>query len=180
MTSDQPDTSRQGEFADLLAEHQARLCGFCYALCLNLDDAEELLQQTCTIMWQKFDRFQSGTNFVAWGCQIARYEALKQNERRRRQGKLLDRFVQERLAEVASAESDQTSQARFESLARCLAKLSEQDRAMVTACYGENVPVREFAEQIRRSPQSVHNSLKRIRIGLLQCVQRLVEQGERP
>lgn len=169
--------SNQSEFAALLAEHLARLYGYIYALCLNADDADDLLQQTCTVMWQKFDQFEAGTNFVAWACQIARFEVLKLDDRRRRQGKLLNELAQEKLAEAAAASRVNEEPARFESLVRCLEKLSAQDRAMVEACYGHRVPVRQFAERIERSPQSVHNSLKRIRLSLLDCVRRRADQG---
>ena len=52
----------------LLRERLARRLG-------SADDAEEVLQQTATISWTKFDEFQSGTDFVRWALTDGQAEA---------------------------------------------------------------------------------------------------------
>ena len=59
---------RQAEFAQLLATHRDQLFGYLYALAQNFHDTEELFQETTIILWEKFETFERGTNFIAWAC----------------------------------------------------------------------------------------------------------------
>jgi RNA polymerase sigma-70 factor (ECF subfamily) len=43
------------EFAELLRRHQTQLFGFIYSLLRDLDDADDLFQQTSLVLWDKFD-----------------------------------------------------------------------------------------------------------------------------
>ena len=69
--------------------------------------------------------------------------------------------------------------AAMAALSECLDRLAENDRQLVQRCYGDDVPVRRLATELGRSPQSVHNSLRRVRTTLLQCVERTIDQEER-
>ena len=60
-------------------------------------------------------------------------------------------------------------------LAVCMDRLSEGDRRLVQRCYGDRVPVQRIAAELGRSPQSVHNSLRRVRTLLLECIQEVRE-----
>ena len=50
---------RQAEFAALLRQHQTQLFGYIYSLVRDLDDADDLFQQTSLVLWDKFDQFDS-------------------------------------------------------------------------------------------------------------------------
>ena len=66
----------------------------------------------------------------------------------------------------------------WERLSECIGKLRERDRALLDACYGRSVRIPEIARVWGRSTQSIHNSLKRIRQSLSECVRRsLVQEG---
>ena len=51
---------------------------------------------------------------------------------------------------------------------------------MMKLCYVEGIPVRQIADAMGRSPQSVHNSLRRIRSWLLECIQRELNRADTP
>ncbi len=51
-------------------------------------------------------------------------------------------------------------------------KLRERDKDLLEACYGRSAGVREVARARGRSAQSIHNSLRRIRRALFECVRR--------
>ena len=44
-------------------------------------DADDLLQETSLVLWEKFGQFRSGTDFYAWACKIAYFSVC--NYRRR-------------------------------------------------------------------------------------------------
>jgi RNA polymerase sigma factor (sigma-70 family) len=52
--------------------HQKSLYAFILASVRNYADANDILQETATIMWRKFGEFDKGTNFVGWGISISR------------------------------------------------------------------------------------------------------------
>jgi RNA polymerase sigma-70 factor (ECF subfamily) len=72
--ADRPDA---GPFAALLASCQRPVFLYATSLLRNTAAAEEALQQTRVVLWQKFDRYQPGTDFVRFACGVARNEALK-------------------------------------------------------------------------------------------------------
>jgi RNA polymerase sigma-70 factor (ECF subfamily) len=66
---------------------------------------------------------------------------------------------------------------RRKALADCMKKLRERDLELVEACYGRSVRIPEVAQCWGRSSQSIHNSLRRIRRALYECVSRSLAQG---
>ena len=48
----------------------------------------------------------------------------------------------------------------------------------MTLCYAEGESVSRVADAMGRSPQSVHNSLRRIRNWLLDCIRRELKQAD--
>ncbi len=70
-------SARKAEFAEQLARHHGQLLGYIYSLVRDLDDAEDLFQQTSLVLWDKFDQFDRSRSFVAWACGVARYEVTE-------------------------------------------------------------------------------------------------------
>src|SRR5262245_65027314 len=66
--------SRKAEFAEDLRPDQTRLYGYIHSLVRDLNDADDLFQQTTLILWKKFGEFDREGNFFAWACGIARLE----------------------------------------------------------------------------------------------------------
>ena len=65
---------RKTEFADQLREAQSRLFGYIHSLVRDLDDADDLFQQTTLILWNKFGDFDPARSFLSWACGVARLE----------------------------------------------------------------------------------------------------------
>ena len=53
-----PTTDRTAEFVGLLLQHQRRIHGYIATMLTNWADADEVLQETSIVLWQKFDEFQ--------------------------------------------------------------------------------------------------------------------------
>jgi RNA polymerase sigma-70 factor (ECF subfamily) len=67
-------------------------------------------------------------------------------------------------------------ESRREALAKCTAKLRASDRKLLEECYDESTGVLVVAAREGRSPQSVYNSLRRIRRALFECIRRTMAQ----
>jgi RNA polymerase sigma-70 factor (ECF subfamily) len=171
-------TSDRNElFVELLTLHQRTLYGFIYTLVPNAADAEDLLQQTSLVLWQKFDKFDLGSSFSAWACQIAHFTVLDHLKKKRRSHIVFDDELVARLAETrhnreAVHLSDRTL------LAECVEKLSEGDRKLIKLCYAAKRNIKAAAAALDRPVTSVYMSLVRIRRLLMDCIRRTnVEEG---
>ena len=167
------------EFIKLFTKFQRRVFLFILSQVPNPVDAEEIHQETNVINWRKFDRFELGTNFLAWACQIASYEVLKYRERQRRDRHLFsDEFVRQ-VASDAIEQADVLEQRR-QHLAVCLSKLRDQDRERIQQRYSVGESGKSVAELIGRPINSVYQSLSRIRRTLLECVNRQIQAQATP
>lgn len=75
------DEAMRRRFLPLWTQHQRRVFAYIFTLIPNRADAEDLLQETSLTLWEKFDDFEQGTDFVAWACQVAYWKV--RNARRK-------------------------------------------------------------------------------------------------
>lgn len=158
---------------------QAQRALYLYVLPLvgNPSDADEVLQETNLVIWNKWDQFEEGTNFLAWGRAIARLEVFR--FRRTRHGKVtfLDDSLLDLVAQRAETISDET-ELRQEALAKCVSQLRAKDRQLIQLRYAPGANGDKVAAKLGRPANSVYQSLSRIRRVLVECVQhRLAEAG---
>ena len=97
------EQQRRSAYEELLRKHERQLFGYIFSLARNLQDTEDLFQQTAIAMWEKFDQFEQGTNFAAWACTMARFRSLTFIQRNRR-GDLS--FSEEAHAQLLAVESE--------------------------------------------------------------------------
>ena len=169
--------AQKAEFAEQLARHQGRLLGYIYSLVRDLDDADDLLQQTSLVLWDKFDQFDSSRSFVSWACGVARFEVLNFLRARGRDRLYFSDELSLALIEAQEELEQERLEERRLALAGCMKKLRDPDKDLLEACYERSGGVRDVAMARGRSPQSIHNSLRRIRRSLFECVRRSMAQG---
>ncbi len=169
--------ARHAEFVELLRRHQHQLFSYVFALLRNQHDAEDLFQQASLVWWAKFDEFEPGSNFVAWACQIARYEVLNFYRRQNRSRALFSDTLQDELAALSADAAAELSAERVDALGHCIEKLSEPDRKLLDQVYGDGLSIRQVAGRRGRPVKSVYNSFGRIRKILEQCIRRSLARG---
>jgi len=174
-----PNPQRYDEFVGLLQRATGQILAYINALLLNWDDAEDVFQETCIILWGKFDEFQSGTNFVGWALRIAQNKAMDFQKSRSRRAKFFKPELQALLLADMSVADPGAADDGLDALSNCMTRLDDGDRHLVQLCYGDGVRVRDVADRLGRTPQSVHNSLRRIRVVLLECIERSLNQEDR-
>ena len=177
-TAPQAETPRE-EFIKLFTRYQRRVFLFILSQVPNPVEAEEIHQEANVVIWSKFDRFELGTNFFAWACQIANYEVLKYREKRRRDRHLFSVDFIRQVANDALEQADELEERR-QFLAACLGKLRQQDRELIQQRYASGESGKSVAELLGRPINSVYQSLSRIRRTLLECVNRQVQAQATP
>ncbi len=167
----------QAGFAALLARHHVALMGFVLSLVPSWSDAEDIVQEASAVMWRKFAEFEPGTNFLAWACQIARYLVMNHIRKRSRDAQILTPEVAETIGQEAKDDLERLEAERL-ALQSCLEKLDGDSRALLDRCYAPGITVKQVAESLRRTPNSIYKTLNRIREALLRCIQdNLVAEG---
>jgi RNA polymerase sigma-70 factor (ECF subfamily) len=176
--SGQANNEPTSEFLHLLLMHQRRIWAFIVTLLPNWADAEEVYQDTCLVMWSKWNEFEPGTNFLAWACKIAQNKILNRRRRRSRGQLALDEEVLEAVAQERLA-SDQVLDARYAALTDCLEKLRPNDQELIRQCYAGRETIKQVAQQLGRPADTLYKTLKRIRDALYNCVDRAIAREGR-
>ena len=156
-------------FTGLLTRHHAALMGFILSLRPNWADAEDLLQQASVVMWRKFSEFEPGTSFIAWGCQISRFLVLNHLRKNARDPHVFSEELLDVMSREA-AEDVERLQTQRAALTRCMEKLDAPGRRLISRCYEAGLTVKEVADRLGSTPNSVYKSLNRLREALLACV----------
>jgi RNA polymerase sigma-70 factor (ECF subfamily) len=168
---------RQNLFSDLVGRHQSELYAYIFSVVRNWEDADDLFQSVCVVLWSKFDSFQPDSSFFAWARQTAKITIRNFLSR-----KPLHRYATEELlgalTETALPPTDDDAELYLAALRRCKAKLAAVDEQLIELRYSEDLGSRQIADRLQRPQRSVTNSLARIQRWLFECLRREVAQQE--
>jgi RNA polymerase sigma-70 factor (ECF subfamily) len=173
-----PSSERVEEFVRLLGQNQRRIFVFVMSMVPNLNDAEEIIQETNLLLWREFDSFQSGTNFAAWSCRVALNQTMAWRKRKRRDRLEFTPAFLEAVAAESTAEADRLEE-RSRALAHCIEKLPEKHRQLLRTRYGERRGVEVIGQELGKTAAAVYRALSRIRHTLHDCVTQTISQGQR-
>ncbi|MGL4511805.1 MAG: sigma-70 family RNA polymerase sigma factor [Lacipirellulaceae bacterium] len=161
----------QDEFARQFLENQGRLYGYIATLLVNRNDAEDVLQRTSLILWQKWDQYDPRRGFLPWARGVALNEVRNLLRRSERRNVHLSEPVLELLA---SELDDETIEVRSAALAICLDKLKRASRDLLEQCYLGSGGIKAVASELGQSPAAIYMRLHRTRRQLIDCISRRV------
>lgn len=167
--------SRDDRLIELLSQYRQPLFGFIFTMVHRIADAEDVFQQTSMVLWKKFDQFEEGTDFIAWACSIARFQAIDFLRARQRDRLCFSESMMTEL-EACQHEPSEALSELAEALEGCKKKLSESDQHTIDTCYAPGIKIKEAAVSLGRNVGSVYTSLNRIRQSLAACIQRRLSQ----
>ncbi len=163
-------------FVKLLTTHQGDIRAFVISLLPGSPDVEDVVQETNLVLWNKRDKFELGTNFVAWALTTARFQVMKYRLRQKRDGRVMfsDELI-DTLAETAPPSAPNNE--HLLALEECLRKLSPKQRELISSRYSAGTSLRGQAEKTGTTAGSLRIALMRLRAGLRLCVERQLEGG---
>ncbi len=181
MPENNKDNIETERFMTLLVANQRRIYTFIRYLVPNRNDADDILQETLTEMWNKFHMFEDGTSFDSWGMTIAKYKVLSYSQKKNRNHYLFGTEVIELL------HTDSESQHRCDNLLekidvlkKCTSKLASKEKELISLRYEKGLTFDNIARRIGYSISAVHKNIYRIHGNLAKCVRltlRLDEGG---
>ncbi|MBN2211687.1 MAG: sigma-70 family RNA polymerase sigma factor [Sedimentisphaerales bacterium] len=137
----------------------------------NFSDADDVMQETSAMMWQKFDEFRPGTDFVAWGIRIAQLKCLALKRKMRNQRLEFHPETEQAVLQMVENHHKDIDK-RLKLLQRCLAKLGLRDQQFLQLRYEENMTQKKIAQRIGVTVHTVCRNFARIHDILLRCVRR--------
>ncbi len=177
MNDNQHDeTEGRKRLLALMTRHQRQVFAYIYALVPNRYDAEDLLQETCVVICEKFNEFEEGTDFVAWACQIAYWRIRYARQKFARSKVIFDQDIVDALAQTAGTMADELDD-RHVALANCLQRLPARDRELLLVRYEPGSGVEEAARRSGRTLQTAYKALARLRKLLMDCVTAKLASG---
>jgi RNA polymerase sigma-70 factor (ECF subfamily) len=170
-------TPRADEFARLFGRHARQIYAYILTLIPHWADAEDIFQETSSILWEKFSQYEPGTNFRAWACQVAYYRVIWF---RQRQKKIAVPFSEEffQLVAAETLSRQDSLEDRHAALAGCMERLPQRDRQLVELSYAPGATIKQAAEELGRSPDVAYKALKRIHRELFECVELTMKRKE--
>lgn len=167
------------EYIELLTQNYSRIKSFIFCMVPNEVDSEDIMQETTAIMWEKFDQYQSGTNFVAWALTIAKYRILSYQRDKMRNRIQFDDRVSEMIETASKAKltHDNTVE-KVTALKKCIQKLSIKERKIIQLKYSNSVSNKILADREGVSVPTIYRYLSRIYSNLLHCMNQRLSPKE--
>lgn len=176
--SGESDRSSKSDFMSLFLANQRRIFAFILMFIPNRSNAEDLMQETASWMWENFDNYTPGTSFGAWGVQVARYKILNLNRSTSNKylkfsGDLLD-LIDAKAEKVLEKEDR-----RVNALRNCLSSLKKQDQWLIYLRYEKGLTTSKLAQVVQRPASGLYKTMARIHKMLLRCIrQKLIAEAD--
>lgn len=166
------------EFMTQITRSQRQLHAFILSMVWNTADADDVLQETNLVLWEKVTEFDGGRPFLPWAMRFAQLQTLAWLKRHRRQQQqvVFDDDLTQLLADEAARE-EAVFEDRRQALATCLQKLPAEQRELIGRRYEPDGSVNAIAESLGTTPKAISERLRRIRHALLQCIQRTLGEA---
>jgi len=166
------------DFEELLIAHQRSLLHYIKSLVANHHEAEDLLQRVNLILWQKRANFEEGSNFRAWSFTIARLEVLNQLRQQRRDQRVFSDRQSPESCLVFESSAEAGDEALLGALKDCLRRLSSKDQELLFVRYATDRPLKEYAENLSRSPGTLKARLFQIRENLRKSIEAHLREAD--
>jgi RNA polymerase sigma-70 factor (ECF subfamily) len=163
----------------LIASCQRGLFLYVCGLLFSRELAEDVLQQTNLVLWQKRAEYRHDTNFYAWACQIAFYEVCKaRQEQRHKIPAFSELFLQQMAPELQTLFAAPNQLQDY--LQECIEMLANQDRSLLDRRYEDSATTKSIATELGQSVRKVNRSLARIHETLFDCINSKLTGEARP
>jgi RNA polymerase sigma-70 factor (ECF subfamily) len=166
------------DFVRLWTQHARRIYAFLLTLVVRPADADDLLQETSMVLWEKFNQFTPGSDFYAWACKIAHFCVCNHRRRQAAAARIVDDDVLSLLEAELAASGDEID-AELQALAECFEKLRPRDQDLITRRYRAGASMRTVASEVGRTVEALYKAIQRIHESLFECVRRRVGEEAR-
>lgn len=147
------------EFERYVERYSADLMRFCYKLCADQYDAEDLFQDTWTKALRRFDAFDTERDFRIWLFSICVNTFKDAGRRKYNSIKLRFQNTEEKERFLYSIPTEQKDIDEYMDLYNAIASLNKKHRIVITLYYFKEFSAKEIAEILSIPEGTVHSRL---------------------
>jgi RNA polymerase sigma-70 factor (ECF subfamily) len=169
------ESTKSARFFKLYTGVSSRLYSYLIIMVHDKESAEELVQETATLLWAKFDDYQEGTNFGSWAISIARLKAFEFLRKRKKSQMIFDDRFYDIVSDRAAKSSDDLPN-HIEALRKCLDKLSESQMSLLSMRFKKNISIKNISQITGKPLGSLYHFFSKLTRGLRDCMDRQLLQ----
>ena len=155
-------------FVQHLTAAQSSLYAFICSLMGELEQAQDVLQETNVKLWRRAREYDPARPFLAWAFSFARWEAMAWRKKAQRSRLVLDDDLLDLVA--AKMETETAGGGEMAALEKCLSQLPPKQREIMDARYQQGETVRAMAARMGQPENALAALLYRIRRALHECI----------
>lgn len=168
--------SRGAGFMRLLTGCQSQLYAYLCSLTGNGASAQNVLQETNLVLWDKAADYDPRRPFLPWAYTFAYLQVMAWRKKRQRDRLVFDEDLLARISDSFSRREG-AGDRRLDALEGCMQGLEPEQRTLVDRRYVRGDSVNNIARDIGKGPNVVSAALYRIRKTLMDCIQGKLASG---
>ena len=169
MTNSNQHADPSAQFIEAFTKSQSALRGFCMSSVNHREDAEDIFQKTCLVLWKKSGDWDRAQPFLPWAFAVARYELLAYVRDRARDRLVFDDDIVLAMAGIGIKQAEKQCD-RIAALEECVQKLKPEQRQLLSDYYVKGFTFKEIAEKTSKSLSAVKVTTMRLRKSLGSCI----------
>ncbi|MBN2513963.1 MAG: sigma-70 family RNA polymerase sigma factor [Sedimentisphaerales bacterium] len=164
-------------FIKLYLANERRIYGYVRALIPNWSDVDDIIQESASVMWSKFNEFEKGSNFSAWALRIAHFQVLNYYKIKKHNKLYFSDETINSLSQKILSTNPNTDE-RLNVLKKCIHKLHDHERSLIELRYEPGATTKSVAHQTGKEVHALYKLFNKIHARLLLCVRRTLAEGE--
>jgi RNA polymerase sigma-70 factor (ECF subfamily) len=161
-------------FLRLHSLYQHRIYGYIMSLVGDWSQADDIYQETTSVLWTKYSQFVPGTDYLAWALRIAHFQVLSHLKKANLHRKYFSSQTLDKLNEIAVSAGTE-SQESLDALRHCIKLLPERSKKLLSLRYEDGTTVQKIAQRVRESVHSLYKEYQKIHTQLFQCIRRQLD-----
>ncbi|MBI9017594.1 MAG: sigma-70 family RNA polymerase sigma factor [Phycisphaerae bacterium] len=171
------ESGQNDDFLRLFMANQRKIYSFILMLVPNRNDADDIMQETLSVMWRKFSDYRPDSSFSSWGIRIAQYIVMAFRDKHIRSRLIFSEDVADKIVDKSELLSNELD-CQIEMLQDCLKRLPAKQSDVINMRYEEGLTCKNISEKLGLTVFGVYKALSRIHNALLNCVQKRMGSGE--
>jgi RNA polymerase sigma-70 factor (ECF subfamily) len=158
-------------FLNALEQNQEKLFRICSIYSKDDEDAKDLFQEVLVHVWRSMSTFKGNSAIGTWMFRVALNVCLRFKSKHTKNQNRFIKLNSITIANFGIEENSEVENEKLDSLRRCVKELNEGDKAIV-ALYLEGIAYKEISSILGLSENHIAVKIKRIKLKLLNCINR--------
>lgn len=168
-------------FSAIVEKHQDKVFSLALKICGNIEDAEEVAQDSFMKAFRSLSTFKGKSSFSTWLYRITYNTAVSCVRKKNYNVLSLEEFPADASDFLQNNESEDKAEKEYKRslLAFAIQKLSIEDRAIISMYYFQELSLNEIIEIINITKSNLKVRLHRARKKLEECISNNYLKGEK-